>query len=647
MCGIAGFLDFTCRSNTNILKQMTDTLVHRGPDGSGYEIFKTDQTIIGLGHRRLSIIDLSPHGKQPMASPSGRYILSYNGEIYNFQDIRTELENLGQAPNWRGHSDTEVLLAAIECWGLTKALQKSVGMFALALWDKKEQALFLARDRMGEKPLYYGWQGNTFLFGSELKALKSHPVWAGEVDREALCLYMRHGYIPAPYSVYQGIKKLTQGTLLRIDSHKSSNQGLFPKPFWSLRDTVLSGMQNPFQGDEREAVDELERLLLDAVGKQMVSDVPLGAFLSGGYDSSLITALMQAQSTRSVKTFSIGFHEQGYNEAPHAKAVAEHLGTNHTEMYVTPQQGMDIIPSLPQLYDEPFADSSQVPTCLLAKMTRDHVTVALSGDGGDELMRGYARYDQALQLWRGMERIPRKIRSAIGKNVKNAPAFLLDSLLFWSKPLLDRYVVYGQISDKIFKACDAFIQPDFYAFYKHLVSLWNEPENLVVNGHEPQTCFDSIGQDFLFKNSELGMIYLDSLTYLPDDILVKVDRAAMGVSLETRIPFLDHRVVEFIWSLPTNFRWRAGTSKWALREVLYRYIPKEIMDRPKQGFAVPIDSWLRGPIKGWADHILSREKMQKHGLFNSEIIEHTWKQHLSGNYQRQNRLWSVLMATHI
>ncbi len=634
MCGITGFLDFTHTSNLSILTRMTDTLVHRGPDDSGYEMFTADQAMIGLGHRRLSIIDLSPEGKQPMTSADGRYVICFNGEIYNFQDIRAELEALDAAPRWRGHSDTEVLLAAIEHWGLRDALQKSIGMFALALWDKKKRALYLARDRMGEKPLYYGWQGKTFLFGSELKALRAHPAWGGTIDRGALCLYMRYGYIPAPYSVYQNINKLTQGTILRLDVHKGPIQQLRPEPYWSLADVVRAGAENPFSGDEHEAVDELERLLLDAVGKQMVSDVPLGAFLSGGYDSSLITALMQAQSTDPIKTFSIGFHEQGYNEAPHAKAVAEHLGTEHTALYVTPEQAMEVIPELPHLYDEPFADSSQIPTCLLSKMTREHVTVALSGDGGDELMRGYSRYYRAELIWKGVENIPKNLRKILGKGFQAILPSEWDAVL-WGMSLMN---------NRIYMIADAFLQPDFYKFYRELVSFWRNPEELVIDGWEPKLFLEIIDQGKPFQDINNGMIYLDSMMYLPDDILVKVDRAAMSTSLETRIPLLDQRLVEFIWSLPNHFRWRNGMNKWALRQVLYRYVPKELVDRPKKGFTAPIGAWMRGPIENWAADILSREKLKKQHLFHPNVVERAWNEHLSGKYTRELCLWPILMA---
>ena len=642
MCGITGFFDFTHKSNLSILTKMTDTLIHRGPDDSGYELFKTDQVMIGLGHRRLSIIDLSPEGRQPMTSVSGRYVICFNGEIYNFQDIRAELESLGLAANWRGHSDTEVLLAAIENWGLKKALQKSIGMFALALWDKKEQALFLARDRMGEKPLYYGWQGKTFLFGSELKALRVHPSWVGEVDRGALCLYMRHGYIPAPYSIHQGIRKLTQGTILRLDSRKGERQDSQPEPYWSLLDVVRQGQKDPFPGDEKEAVDELERLLLDAVGKQMVSDVPLGAFLSGGYDSSLITALMQAQSTRPVKTFSIGFHEQGYNEAPYAKAVAKCLGTDHTELYVSPEQAMKVIPELSHLYDEPFADSSQIPTYLLAKMTREYVTVALSGDGGDELMRGYGRYDRAIAPWNKMQRIPVRLRNLIGNVIRKIPAPMIDDYFKWLGLLVKNYASSDPLSEKIKKVGDAFSLPDFISYYQYKISVYKNPEQIVRNAIEPPNLFDFISSNKLFDDNDIAMLFADSMTYLPDDILVKVDRAAMGASLETRIPFLDHRVVEFIWSLPSRYRWRPGYSKWALRQVLYKYVPKDLLDRSKQGFGVPVGDWIKGPMHDWAFAHLFSEKNRRQDFFDNDIVKQTWEQHQRGDYDRQGLLWEML-----
>ncbi len=632
MCGITGFIDYSHKSGQEVLRRMTDTLTHRGPDDSGYELYTTDRALIGLGHRRLSIIDLSPEGQQPMHSASDRYIICLNGEIYNFQDIRAELEKLGAAPKWRGHSDTEVLLAAIEYWGLKKALQKSFGMFALALWDKKEKTLYLARDRMGEKPLYFGWQGKTFLFGSELKALREHPAWQGGVDRGALCLYMRHNYIPAPYSIYQDIYKLEQGNILSLHEPRGREQELGQETYWSLWNVVQNGIENPFQGDAQEAVDELERLLLDAVGKQMVSDVPLGAFLSGGYDSSTITALMQAQSSRPVKTFSIGFYEDGYNEAHHAKAVAEHLGTDHTEMYVTPKEAMDVIPKIPEIYDEPFADVSQIPTYLLSALTRRYVTVALTGDGGDELMRGYNHYNRALRLWSKIERIPLKIRKSLAKNI----------LYAFSKKEGKSILGEGCLSKKLFKLSVALTKNDFLSFYKDFKSKSKFPTYIVNGGFEPSTQFDTV--DSLFPDRDLAMLYLDAMTFLPDDILVKVDRAAMGVSLETRLPLLDHRVVELIWSLPNRFRWKNDFSKWALRQVLYRYIPQSIMDRPKRGFGLPVENWIRGPMLRWADNLLAPESLGRQSFLNAELVHKTWEKFIKNKYNSRSLIWTILMA---
>ena len=645
MCGITGFLDFTHNSNLSTLKRMTDSLVHRGPDDSGYELIRTNQAMIGLGHRRLAILDLSAEGKQPMTSATGRYMICFNGEIYNFLEIQSELESCGVAPRWRGHSDTEVLLAAIEHWGLQQALQRSIGMFALALWDKKERALLLARDRMGEKPLYYGWQGKTFLFGSELKALRKHPAWERSVDHAALSLYIRYGYIPAPYSIYQGISKLTQGTTLRLDIHDLFDQHPIPEPYWSLFDVVCSGMKNPFKGDEQEAVDELECLLLNAVGRQMISDVPLGAFLSGGYDSSLITALMQAQSAKPVKTFSIGFYEQRYNEAQHAKSVAEYLGTEHTELYITPEQVIEVVPKLFQLYDEPFADSSQIPTYLLSSVARKHVSVALSGDGGDELMRGYFRYNQARSIWDKIGTCPSSFRGVIGRTLMGVPSLFWDTVFFWMENLLQPYVASGPVSDKIYKIAEVFLQPDFYCFYNHLVSVWKHPEKVMFSIQDTQTLFDTIGSLPIFKDTNRGMLYIDTMAYLPDDLLVKLDRAAMGVSLETRIPLLDHNVVEFIWSLPNRFRWRNGVSKWALRQVLYKYIPQAMIDRPKKGFSVPIDDWIRYSLKEWVSEMLLSEEFERQKIFRPDIVKQIWQEHMSMKYQRGKQLWVVLMAS--
>lgn len=643
MCGITGFIDYTHKSGQKILRRMTDRLAHRGPDSSGYELYTTERAMLGLGHRRLSIIDLSCEGHQPMHSASNRYVLCLNGEIYNFQDLRAELESLGQAPGWRGHSDTEVLLAAIECWGLKVALQKCIGMFALALWDKKEKRLYLARDRMGEKPLYYGWQGQTFVFGSELKALQEHPDWRGEIDKGVLSLYMRYAYVPAPYSIYKGIYKLEQGTIISLSEPGCREQELCQDTYWSLYDAVQEGIRRPFQGNAQEAVDELERLLLEAVGKQMLADVPLGAFLSGGYDSSTITALMQAQSTKPVKTFSIGFYEDDYNEAHHAKAVAEHLGTEHTEMYVSPKEAMDVISYMPELYDEPFADVSQIPTYLLSKMTREYVTVALSGDGGDELMRGYSQYDHALGLWNVLKDLPYSLcRELAGSITFSADQDLDTDLARINKFLLENRAT-DRLSQRLTKE-EATRRPNFVYFYRHFISKWKDHQKVVINGAEPPSIFDKVAPNGNFFNEERALLYLDAMTYLPDDILVKVDRAAMGASLETRIPLLDHRVVEFIWSLPQRFCWKNGSSKWILRQVLYRYVPRDLVDRPKQGFSVSIGDWLRGPLFSWANACLACDQIKNQGMIEPGVVHRTWQDHINGAFENQARLWTVLMA---
>ncbi len=632
MCGITGFIDFTHTSSLSVLTEMTDALIHRGPDDSGYELVTTAHAVVGLGHRRLSILDLSVEGKQPMTSATGRYILCFNGEIYNFQDIRAELQSIGEAPAWRGHSDTEVLLAAIEHFGLQRALQKSIGMFALALWDKKEQVLSLARDRMGEKPLYYGWQGKTFLFGSELKALTKHPAWIGEIDRGALTLYVRHSYIPGPYSIYQGIAKLPPGTILRVDVNNDARHTQKPESYWSLYDVVCRGIEQPFAGDEKEAVDELERLLLAAVARQMTADVPLGAFLSGGYDSSLITALMQAQSARPVRTFSIGFHESGYNEAPYAKAVAEHLGTEHTELYATPQDAIDLIDQLSSVvYDEPFADSSQIPTLLLSKMTKKHVTVALTGDGGDELMRGYQeRYNKTLRLWNFFDSIPSGARKVAGNIMGHAP------------------LSFKTVGHRVRQIGSAALFFDFPHYYRYMVSVCKTPEKILLMPFETRTFYDDIDLNHgLNPDYNKLMLYIDSMTYLPDDLLVKTDRAAMSVSLETRIPLLDHLVVEFIWSLPDKFRWCDGISKWALRQMAYKYIPRHLLERPKKGFSVPVADWIQGPLHSWAERILDVNILQQQGIFQAAQIQALWKEHTVQKRNRINFLWPVLMANKI
>jgi asparagine synthase (glutamine-hydrolysing) len=649
MCGIVGYLTATSANvdtRRNVLQKMCDAIKFRGPDSEG--IWLSNDTGIGLGHRRLSILDLSPAGHQPMVSASGRFVIAFNGEIYNHLDLRTGLEKISAAGavDWQGHSDTETLIVGIEAWGLEETLRKSVGMFAFALWDREERELYLARDRMGEKPLYYGYQQGDFLFGSELKALKAHPAFEGEVDRNVITLQLRHNCIPTPYSIYKGIRKLPPGTFLSL----SARGGRFaarelpePMTYWSLEDATIRGLESPFDGSDTDAIDALDHLLRDSVKQQMVADVPLGAFLSGGVDSSTITALMQSQSSRPVKTFSIGFNQAGYNEAVYAKAVARYLGTDHTELYVSPQQAMDVIPRLPSLYDEPFSDSSQIPTFLVSQMTREHVTVSLSGDAGDELFGGYNRYLLAHRLWGKLSRLPSRMRRWGVSALTALSPDQWDRILGPIQRFMPEIWRLANLGDKLHKGAGVVGCNSLEALYLGLVSHWDNPSSLVIGGNEPGTLLTVPNPPFSGLGGIERMMARDALTYLPDDILVKVDRAAMSVSLETRIPFLDHRVAEFAWRLPLSMKIRSGQGKWILRQVLYKYVPKELIERPKMGFGVPIDSWLRGPLRDWAESLLDESRLRNEGFFKPAPIRQKWAEHLSGQRNWQYQLWDVLM----
>jgi len=640
MCGIVGLLQAGLKPDQweCFLRSMTDSLAHRGPDNAGlwYDV----EAGVGLGHRRLSIVDLSPLGRQPMASESGRYYITYNGEVYNFRELRKELQSLGHV--FCGHSDTEVLLAAIEQWGLEHAVKRFVGMFAFALWDRKERVLHLVRDRLGIKPLYYGWLGRTFVFGSELKAFKAHPAFRGEIDRNALALMMRHNYIPAPYSIYKGIYKLLPGHILTLN-RADIGSAPAPTPYWTARDVAEDGAADSFVGSETEAVEYLDTLLRDAVKLRMVADVPLGTFLSGGVDSSTVVALMQAQSERPVKTFSIGFYEQGYNEADHAKAVARHLGTDHTELYVTPEQAMAVIPKLPTLYDEPFSDSSQIPTFLVSELARRYVTVSLSGDGGDELFCGYKRYETGRDLWKKIGWMPTWGRQALARAFSAVPVKVWDGGFGWLAPVLSRYGRAGAVGDKLHKLAEILAVENPEAMYRRLVSHWKNPAGVVVGAAEPPTVVTDRSRWADLPDFTQRMMYLDLVTYLPDDILTKVDRASMGVSLEARVPLLDHRVVEFAWRVPLSMKIKNGQGKWLLRQVLYKYVPEELIERPKMGFGVPIDDWLRGPLLDWAEDLLGEERLKREGYFRPEPVRKLWQEHLGGKRNWQYYLWDVLM----
>ncbi|MCX7098536.1 MAG: asparagine synthase (glutamine-hydrolyzing) [Methylococcales bacterium] len=636
MCGFSGFLHSNHFPDQPlpILKAMGLAIIHRGPDDGGE--WWDAATGIGLSHRRLSILDLSPAGHQPMESGCGRFVIAFNGEIYNHNELRSALA--GQA--WRGHSDTETLLAACAAWGIEATLKKCVGMFAFALWDKHKQTLTLARDRLGEKPLYYGWQGTSFLFGSELKALKAHPAFTADINRDALALLMRYNYIPAPYSIWQGIHKLQPGCWLTVSTNQREPQ---ISTYWSGKDCVTTGLATPFTGTATQAVAELEAVLMQAVGQQMVADVPLGAFLSGGVDSSAIVALMQAQSSRPVKTFAIGFNEATYNEAHYAKAVAQHLGTEHTELYVTAQDAMNVIPKLPTLYDEPFSDSSQIPTFLVAEMARQHVTVSLSGDAGDELFCGYNRYLQTHHLWGKISRLPLAVRQAIAYSLTRLSPSAWNRLASPFMNLAPERFKHLNLGDKLHKGSGVLSYQTIDELYLDLISHWKDPASLVLGATEPLTLLTNPSLQPATPTDIERMMALDMLSYLPDDILTKVDRAAMGVSLETRVPFLDHRVVEFAWRLPLEYKLREGVGKWALREVLYKHVPKTLIERPKMGFGVPIDVWLRGPLRDWAESLLNEDRLRQEGYFNPQLVQAKWAEHLSGKRNWHYYLWDVLM----
>lgn len=643
MCGLVGILSVGRLADLKCISAMTEKIVSRGPDEQGH--WEDENAGIALGHRRLSVVDLSSAGHQPMFSESGRFVIAFNGEIYDHMILRDELKRLNPSLNWRGHSDTETLLAAIEAWGLEKTLRRSTGMFAIALWDRRDRVLSLARDRLGEKPLYCGWQKETFLFGSELKALKLHPDFIGEIDRDAMTLQLRHNYIPAPLSIYKGIGKLMPGTILKLDANAVATKGGIERatPYWSLTDAVAHGQADPFTGTDAEAIGALDQLLHETIAQQMMADVPLGAFLSGGIDSSTVVALMQAQSSRPVKTFSIGFNETGYNEAVYAKAVAQYLRTEHTELYVSPQQAMDVIPRLPTLYDEPFSDSSQIPTFLVSEMTRQHVTVSLSGDAGDELFGGYNRYLLANSLWGMVSRVPSWGRAWCASVLTTLTPNQWNRLLGPFQGVIPIKWRLSNLGDKIHKGASVLGNDSLEMLYKDLISHWTNPSSLVIGGHEPNTLISDPDPFFSSLGGIERMMALDTLTYLPDDILCKVDRAAMGVSLETRVPFLDHRLVDFAWRLPMNMKIRDGQGKWILRQVLNKYVPQQLIERPKMGFGVPIDSWLRGPLRDWAESLLDESRLRQEGFFNPAPIRQKWAEHLSGKSNWQYHLWDVLM----
>lgn len=634
MCGITGFLDASRRKDEarNLIQEMTETISHRGPDGEGY--WFDDRCGLALGHRRLAIIDLSDAGDQPMASRSGRYVVTYNGEIYNAPKLRQQLESKGR--RFRGHCDTEVLVESLDEWGVHGTAERIMGMFAFAVWDLEAKLLHLVRDRFGKKPLYYGWQGSAFLFGSELKAIRRHPAFHGNIDQEALIQYLRFLYVPGPWSIYEGIRKVLPGNIVTVDPARSNEVEL--QPFWFPLDEFAEAQASPFAGSTEEAVDHLERLLSDAVSSRMLADVPLGAFLSGGIDSSTIVALMQKHSARPVKTFTVGFNDPRYNEAEDAKRVAHHLGTDHTEIYVTPEEAMGVIPMLPAMYDEPFADSSQIPTYLISKIARREVTVALSGDGGDELFGGYTRYRIARNYNRYVGWMPAPARHLAARAMLGIPPKVWDRVVSGVSRLAPRFRTAQSPGEKAHKAA-RLLQADPALLHYNLVSACRQPELLVRGVHEPRSILENYPSGPSGIDPVARMAFLDAITYLPDDILTKVDRASMAASLEVRAPFLDVEVARLGWSLPPAMLIDGGSGKPLLRSLLARHVPKHLFERPKAGFGVPVGAWLRGPLKEWALDTMAPGNDE----LDSGVVRQTWKSHQSGRTDETHTLWAILM----
>jgi asparagine synthase (glutamine-hydrolysing) len=636
MCGLVGFLGGTMSAEERraVARLMADRIVHRGPDDSGEWV--DPRGGLAFGFRRLSIVDLSPAGHQPMISASGRFVIVFNGEVYNFEAIRAELANAGLAPDFRGHSDTEVMLAAFEAWGVAAAVRRFIGMFAIALWDRERQELHLIRDRMGVKPLYWGRAGMTILFASELKALEAHPDFTPVIDRNSLALYFRFTHVPAPFTIYEGIEKLTPGTILTIASSGETRTEVY----WSAAEAAERGAANRFPGTFDDALAKLDTLLRDAVALRMIADVPLGVFLSGGIDSSIVTAYMQAQSSVPVKTFSIGFGASDYDEAVHAAKVARHLGTQHEELYVSSKEALAVIPSLPTIYDEPFADSSQIPTYLVSAMARRHVTVCLSGDGGDELFGGYHRYFLGQRARKKIARVPRSLRRPAARAITAIPTRTWDTAFRLLEPVTPRSFRQNRPGERLHKLARVLSATDDDAMYFELVSHWR---SLVIGGSEPDLAlFDRSRWPRPLDPIE-RMMYFDQISYLPDDILVKVDRASMAVSLEAREPLLDHRLVEFAWTLPLSMKVKDGGGKWLLRKLLHRHVPPELVERPKMGFGVPIDDWMRGPLREWAESLLDERRIRAEGFLDAAPIAERWRAHLAGQGDWQHYLWTVLM----
>lgn len=619
MCGIVGLVGRFEHKET-LLAQSCDRIAHRGPDSHGF--WEEADSGVAFGHVRLAIQDLSEQGHQPMASADQRFMLVFNGEIYNHPQLRQALEQDGYAHAWRGHSDTETILAGLMIWGVQETLKRMVGMFAIAVWDRQTRNLVLARDRFGEKPLYYGYTPDGLMFASELKALMPLPGFDAHLNRDAIALFLRHNYIPAPYSVFTKVRKLLPGTWVSLSADQIE-AGAWPEPvsYWSALEVARSQPRAQFARDD-DVIDGLDRVLRQAIRGQLLSDVPLGAFLSGGIDSSLIASLTREEAAGTLKTFSIGFTEPEYNEAEYAAEVARHLGTDHTELYVSAQDSLDLIPSLPQMYDEPFADSSQIPTALVMRMARQQVTVALSGDAGDELFGGYSRYQRVQQWWGKRERVPAGLQGPLRAGARVAASLL-------SGPRAEKFGKLEQVLGA----------ENMVAFYRQFVSYWQDPASVLKGATEPASAFSQAPLDSLLDT----MMAIDTVSYLPDDILVKVDRAAMAVSLETRVPLLDHRVYEFAWSLDEKYKLRGGDSKWILKQLLYRHVPQQMLDRPKKGFSVPMGQWLRGPLRQWGEQLLALPRLEAQNLLDAQRVREVWMQHQSGQVDNSARLWGILM----
>lgn len=634
MCGLAGFLEATRppEGRTERLRALTDCIANRGPDDEG--AWTDDAHGVGLGHRRLSILDLSPAGHQPMASPSGRYVVVYNGEVYNFEALRARLASFA----FTGHSDTEVLLAGFEAWGIEATVQAAVGMFAFAVWDRHEHALTLGRDRFGVKPLVYGVHGGSFLFGSQLTSLRRHPDFQPDLDPDALAQFVRLSYVPEPRTIYRHTCKLRPGHLLTV-RREGSGFAMHERAYWSLHDVVENADRLASDTPDATVVGRVEAALHEAVGLRMVSDVPIGAFLSGGVDSSLVVAMMQAQATGPVKTFTIGFTDPRYDEAPYARAVAEHLKTDHHECYVSSDDVLDVVPRLGQIYDEPFADSSQIPTFLVSRLARRHVTVSLSGDGGDELFGGYNRYVFAPRVWRALRPLPLPVRKAASAAMRRLAAVQGGRVADGLNGLLPRAWQIRTLAAQLFKLSGLLGAASEEALYERLVSTSPDAERL-LRGPGRASVPRSVPEGLPFVER---MMYLDAVSYLPGDILAKVDRASMAVSLEAREPLLDHRLAELAWTLPMRFKIRNGKSKWALREVLYRHVPQALIERPKAGFGLPLGAMLRGPLRAWADALLAEERLRAQDLFHADRVRQRWAEHLRGQHDWAHALWNVLM----